>query len=279
MSIVINTTSDIEELVSTYKAKNKTIAFVPTMGGLHAGHLSLVDKAKDNADIVVVSIFVNPTQFGENEDFEKYPNTFENDKKLLNEKGVDVIFAPTKNEIYPQGVSSDIDPGQIANILCGASRPGHFKGVVQVVKRLFDIVEPDVAVFGEKDYQQLLVIKNMVSNYGLDINILSVPIAREKNGLAMSTRNKYLSSEEFDLASNIYKNLIQTKDNIKSGKSISKSKKGAIDFLEDMGKVDYFEILDANTLSEITDTTKKIAILCAVFIGSTRLIDNLIFDK
>ena len=279
MSIVINTTSDIEELVSTYKAKNKTIAFVPTMGGLHAGHLSLVDKAKDNADIVVVSIFVNPTQFGENEDFEKYPNTFENDKKLLNEKGVDVIFAPTKNEIYPQGVSSDIDPGQITNILCGASRPGHFKGVVQVVKRLFDIVEPDVAVFGEKDYQQLLVIKNMVSNYGLDINILSVPIAREKNGLAMSTRNKYLSSEEFDLASNIYKNLIQTKDNVESGKSILKSKEGAIDFLEDMGKVDYFEILDANTLSEITDTTKKIAILCAVFIGSTRLIDNLIFDK
>jgi len=279
MSIVINTTSDIEELVSTYKAKNKTIAFVPTMGGLHAGHLSLVDKAKDNADIVVVSIFVNPTQFGENEDFEKYPNTFENDKKLLNEKGVDVIFAPTKNEIYPQGVSSDIDPGQITNILCGASRPGHFKGVVQVVKRLFDIVEPDVAVFGEKDYQQLLVIKNMVSNYGLDINILSVPITREKNGLAMSTRNKYLSSEEFDLASNIYKNLIQTKDNVESGKSILKSKEGAIDFLEDMGKVDYFEILDANTLSEITDTTKKIAILCAVFIGSTRLIDNLIFDK
>ena len=279
MSIVINTTSDIEELVSTYKAKNKTIAFVPTMGGLHAGHLSLVDKAKDNADIVVVSIFVNPTQFGENEDFEKYPNTFENDKKLLNEKGVNVIFAPTKNEIYPQGVSSDIDPGQITNILCGASRPGHFKGVVQVVKRLFDIVEPDVAVFGEKDYQQLLVIKNMVGNYGLDINILSVPIAREKNGLAMSTRNKYLSSEEFDLASNIYKNLIQTKDNVESGKSILKSKEGAIDFLEDMGKVDYFEILDANTLSEITDTTKKIAILCAVFIGSTRLIDNLIFDK
>jgi len=279
MSIVINTTSDIEELVSTYKAKNKTIAFVPTMGGLHAGHLSLVDKAKDNADIVVVSIFVNPTQFGENEDFEKYPNTFENDKKLLNEKGVNVIFAPTKNEIYPQGVSSDIDPGQITNILCGASRPGHFKGVVQVVKRLFDIVEPDVAVFGEKDYQQLLVIKNMVSNYGLDINILSVPITREKNGLAMSTRNKYLSSEEFDLASNIYKNLIQTKDNVESGKSILKSKEGAIDFLEDMGKVDYFEILDANTLSEITDTTKKIAILCAVFIGSTRLIDNLIFDK
>ena len=276
---IFNNVVDLQTTLNSWRDKGNKIAFVPTMGGLHAGHLSLVDSARYNADIVVVSIFVNPTQFGENEDFEKYPNTFENDKKLLNEKGVDVIFAPTKNEIYPQGVSSDIDPGQITNILCGASRPGHFKGVVQVVKRLFDIVEPDVAVFGEKDYQQLLVIKNMVSNYGLDINILSVPIAREKNGLAMSTRNKYLSSEEFDLASNIYKNLIQTKDNIKSGKSISKSKKGAIDFLEDMGKVDYFEILDANTLSEITDTTKKIAILCAVFIGSTRLIDNLIFDK
>ncbi len=278
MSKVINSVVDIESLVSNYKANNKTIAFVPTMGGLHDGHLSLVDMAKKHADVVVVSIFVNPTQFGKNEDFDKYPNTFANDKRLLEKKGVEIIFSPSKDEIYPQGVASDIEPGAIANILCGASRPGHFKGVVQVVSRLFDIIRPDVAVFGEKDYQQLLVIKQMAKDLNKGVAILSAPIAREPGGLAMSTRNQYLNAEQKHVAAKLYQVLINTKDRY-SSVDIDQLERLAIKELSKDFKVDYFQLLDANNLRKITDNTSKIAILSAAYLGDVRLIDNLIFNK
>ena len=279
MSIVINTTAELEALISSYKQQSKSIGFVPTMGGLHQGHLSLVSIAKRKTDIVVVSIFVNPTQFGAGEDLDKYPQTFEQDKQLLDEQGVEVIFAPTREEIYPQGVESEVEPGELANILCGASRPGHFKGVVQVVKRLFELVQPDLAVFGEKDYQQLMIIKAMAERYQLPVYIESGPIAREPSGLAMSTRNQYLSKDERETAAKLYQVMTQAQQRIRSGQRVDNAKAQAERALSQHFELDYVEILDANTLSQITDTSRKIAILCAVFLGTTRLIDNLTFGR
>ncbi len=279
MSIVINTTAELEALISSYKQQSKSIGFVPTMGGLHQGHLSLVSIAKRKTDIVVVSIFVNPTQFGAGEDLDKYPQTFEQDKQLLDEQGVEVIFAPTREEVYPQGVESEVEPGELANILCGASRPGHFKGVVQVVKRLFELVQPDLAVFGEKDYQQLMIIKAMVERYQLPVYIESGPIAREPSGLAMSTRNQYLSEDERETAAKLYQVMTQTQQRIRSGQRVDNAKAQAERALSQHFELDYIEILDANTLNQITDTSRKIAILCAVFLGTTRLIDNLTFGR
>ena len=279
MSIVINTSAELEALISKYKHQSKSIGFVPTMGGLHQGHLSLVSKAKRKAEIVVVSIFVNPTQFGAGEDLDKYPQTFERDKQLLDEQGVDVIFAPTGDEIYPQGLESDVEPGELANILCGASRPGHFKGVVQVVKRLFELVRPDVAVFGEKDYQQLMIIKAMVKRYQLPVHIESGAIVREPSGLAMSTRNQYLTESEKETAAKLYQLMKKAQQRLQSGQSVANAKAQAQRTLSEYFQVDYVEILDANTLRQTTDTSQRIAILCAVFLGSTRLIDNLIFGR
>ncbi|HIG88495.1 MAG TPA: pantoate--beta-alanine ligase, partial [Candidatus Thioglobus sp.] len=253
--------------------------FVPTMGGLHDGHLALVELAKQKADRVVVSIFVNPTQFGKNEDFDQYPNTFEQDVLLLERNQVDGLFSPSVEQIYPQGLDADIDIGEIGNILCGASRPGHFQGVVQVVNRLFDIVKPNLAVFGKKDYQQLLIIKQMVAQLSLDVKVISHSIVREKDGLAMSTRNQYLSDDERKVSPNLYKNLLELKVEIQKGQAINVAVKQARIQIEKNFKLDYIETLDANTLKQITDNTSEIAILCAVFIGSTRLIDNVIFRR
>ncbi len=279
MSTVISSVIKLAEQIKIFQNLKKTIAFVPTMGGLHQGHLSLVDIAKKKADIVVVSIFVNPTQFGKNEDFDKYPNTLANDKYLLEERGVNVIFTPSINEIYPKGYQTNVEVSEIANLLCGASRPGHFQGVVQVVKRLFEIVKPNVAVFGEKDYQQLMIIKDMVERYQMDIAIISAPIVREADGLAMSTRNQYLSKQERQIAPRVYQTLQQMKKSIQLSESITTVATQAKHNLRQDFKLDYLEILDANTLKQITDNTTNIAVLCAVFLGSTRLIDNIVFAK
>lgn len=279
MSTVISSVIKLAEQIKIFQNLKKTIAFVPTMGGLHQGHLSLVDIAKKKADIVVVSIFVNPTQFGKNEDFDKYPNTLANDKYLLEERGVNVIFTPSIDEIYPKGYQTNVEVSEIANLLCGASRPGHFQGVVQVVKRLFELVKPNVAVFGEKDYQQLLVIKDMVERYQMNIAIISAPIVRETDGLAMSTRNQYLSKQERQIAPKVYQVLEQIKKSLQRGESINTVSTQAKNNLEQDFKLDYLEVLDANTLKQINDNTTHIAVLCAVFLGSTRLIDNIVFAK
>jgi len=279
MMQVFNTITGLQSTLDDWRAKDRTIAFVPTMGGLHDGHLALVKLAKQKADKVVVSIFVNPTQFSENEDFDQYPNTFEQDVLLLERNQVDGLFSPSVEQIYPQGLDADIDIGEIGNILCGASRPGHFQGVVQVVNRLFDIVKPNLAVFGKKDYQQLLIIKQMVAQLSLDVKIISHSIVREKDGLAMSTRNQYLSADERKVSPNLYRNLLELKGEIQKGQAINVAVKQARMQIEKNFKLDYIETLDANTLKQITDNTSEIAILCAIFIGSTRLIDNVIFRR
>ena len=270
---------DLELFLDTLREKGNDIAFVPTMGGLHDGHLSLVDKAKELAQIVVVSIFVNPTQFARGEDFDDYPNTFEADKLLLESKNVDALFLPSKEEIYPYGTESDYQVGAIGQILCGAFRPTHFDGVAQVVKRFFEIVEPNFAVFGEKDYQQLQIIKSLVKNLNLSINIQSMPTQREQDGLAMSTRNQYLSDNNREIAPLFYSALKDAKNEILEGKTISDAIKDTKNKLSKSFEVEYLEVLDANNLTQIETKTSEIIIISAIRFGGTRLIDNLIFRR
>ena len=259
--------------------RNNNIALVPTMGGLHEGHLSLVDKAKSLAQIVVVSIFVNPTQFARGEDFDDYPNTFDSDKLLLESKKVDALFLPSKDEIYPHGTESDYKVGDIGQILCGAFRPTHFNGVAQVVRRFFEIVNPNYAVFGEKDFQQLLIIKSLVKNLNFKIKIESIPTQREEDGLAMSTRNQYLSDLDREKAPHFYSVLSDTRDALLDGKSIYDAREDALNRLSKSFEVEYLEVLDANNLTQIETKTTEIIIISAIRFGGTRLIDNLVFRR
>lgn len=259
--------------------RNNNIALVPTMGGLHEGHLSLVDKAKSLAQIVVVSIFVNPTQFARGEDFDDYPNTFDSDKLLLESKKVDALFLPSKDEIYPHGTESDYKVGAIGQILCGAFRPTHFNGVAQVVKRFFEIVNPNYAVFGEKDFQQLLIIKSLVKNLNFKIKIESIPTQREEDGLAMSTRNQYLSDLDREKAPHFFSVLSDTRDALLDGKSIYDAREDALNTLSKSFEVEYLEVLDANNLTQIETKTTEIIIISAIRFGGTRLIDNLVFRR
>ena len=255
----------------------KSVALVPTMGGLHEGHLRLINKAKEYTDVVVASIFVNPTQFASGEDFEQYPQSPDKDIENLEKRQVDALFIPEIADIYPQSQESDYDFGELAQILCGISRPTHFKGVAQVVARFFDIVKPDVAVFGEKDYQQLVIIKELVKRKYSDIKIVSVPIIRESDGLAMSTRNNYLSVKERAGAPLFHQALRAALEDLESGKDVVLTAKRAFTTLSESFVVDYVEILDANTLKEITPKSNKIIIISAVRLGATRLIDNIVF--
>jgi pantoate--beta-alanine ligase len=273
------TIQSLQSTIDSWQSQGQSIAFVPTMGGLHAGHLSLVALAKQKADKVVASVFVNPTQFGKNEDLDQYPNTLKQDIALLEQHQIDGLYTPSIEQIYPQGLDSDIEVGEVGDILCGASRPGHFDGVAQVVHRLFEIVKPNMAIFGQKDYQQLLVIVQMATQYFPEIEVLSQPTIREQDGLAMSTRNQYLSIDERKIAPRLYQVLLQAKQDYLNNTSVRVLTGTAKNTLSEDFKVDYFEAIDANTLKQITDNTSKIAILCAVFLGSTRLIDNIIFNK
>ena len=276
---IFKTQKDLELYLDSLRLEGKKIALVPTMGGLHDGHLSLVDKAKSLSEIVVVSIFVNPTQFARGEDFDDYPNTFEADKLLLESKNVDALFLPSKEEIYPHGTASDYKVGAIGQILCGAFRPTHFDGVAQVVKRFFEIVKPDFAVFGEKDFQQLLIIKTLVSNLSLNLKIESIPTQREDDGLAMSTRNQYLSDLDRERAPHFYSVLCDARDSILRGNSFPEAKKDAIKTLGKSFEVEYLEVLDANNLTQIETKTTEIIIISAIRFGGTRLIDNLVFRR
>lgn len=276
---IFKTQKDLVLYLDNLRLDGKKIALVPTMGGLHDGHLSLVDKAKSLSEIVVVSIFVNPTQFARGEDFDDYPNTFEADKLLLESKNVDALFLPSKEEIYPHGTASDYKVGAIGQILCGAFRPTHFDGVAQVVKRFFEIVKPDLAVFGEKDFQQLLIIKSLVKNLNLNLKIESIPTQREDDGLAMSTRNQYLSDSDRERAPHFYSVLCDARDSILRGNSFPEAKKDAIKTLGKSFEVEYLEVLDANNLTQIETKTTEIIIISAIRFGGTRLIDNLIFRR
>ena len=269
----------LEEYLNSCREDGRSIALVPTMGGLHEGHLKLIDKAKECSDMVVASVFVNPTQFAENEDFEAYPKTLLEDKILLEAIKVDTMFVPLDNEVYPDGSSQDYDVGEMGKILCGISRPIHFNGVAQVVARLFDIVKPDYAVFGEKDYQQLLIINSLVERQGIKTTIVSVPTVRESDGLAMSTRNNYLSSEDRANAPLFYQQLVATKASIQNGIDIPSATEQAEDALGAVFDVEYIEVLNANNLTQITTSSSKIIIISAVRLRETRLIDNIVFRR
>jgi pantoate--beta-alanine ligase len=222
---------------------------------------------------------VNPTQFAENEDFEAYPKTLSEDKKLLEAVKVDAMFTPLDSEIYPDGSSNDYNVGEMGKILCGISRPIHFNGVVQVVARLLDIVKPDYAVFGEKDYQQLLIINSLVERQGITTTIVSVPTVRDEDGIAISTRNDYLNSEDRTKAPLFYQQLVATKAAIQSGADISGAIEQAVDTLSAVFDVEYIEVLNANNLTEITTSSSEIIIISAVKLGETRLIDNIVFRR
>lgn len=279
---IIRTIREMQEYSLQLRAEGKQIGFVPTMGFLHKGHLSLIDIARECSDIVVMSIFVNPTQFGPNEDFDSYPRNFERDCQLAESRKVDVIFAPEPREMYPTPMLLSMHVGQLSENLCGKNRPGHFDGVATVVAKLFLIVQPHIAVFGQKDYQQLVILKLMVQNFNFPIEILSAPTAREESGLARSSRNKYLNDEQKIAAPKIYQGLQKALKSFQKGQRISEALKKAVSSeLESTGQftIDYIELVDGATLAEKAKASAGDIIAVAAKIGSTRLIDNIMLIK
>lgn len=273
----IEVVEELEQFISDVKSNGKTVGLVPTMGALHEGHLSLVELAKAKCDVVVVSIFVNPTQFNNAADLEKYPRTLENDMALLEPHDVDLIFVPSVDEIYPPNYKVDaIDLGELDRVMEGEHRPGHFQGVVQVVKRLFEIVQPDFAFFGQKDFQQVAVIKFMVDYFKLPVAIVECPIIRSEKGLALSSRNMRLSTEEKELALVIYKTMMQIQEQSSDFTPAEWSKKGA-DLIDAGGlQTEYLEIVHPLTLQKLTDEWVDGAVCCvAAYCGAVRLIDNM----
>lgn len=275
---IIHTPSHMSTLAQQLRSQGTTIALVPTMGNLHAGHLSLVEQVKPLADKIIVSIFVNPTQFGPNEDFANYPRTLEKDCEQLANLGVDYVFAPQAADMYP-GDSFVKVPG-ISDILCGASRPGHFQGVATIVCKLFQITQPNVAIFGQKDYQQLLVIRRMVADLCLPVQVIGAAIVRENNGLAMSSRNQYLTAEQREQAATLQREL----------KALVAQAQASNDYaaLIDQAKInlnnagfntDYIALRRQDDLQEPSLDDKNLVVLAAAFLGKTRLIDNIIFEK
>lgn len=281
MYIGTNTRS-MQEALQTHHQQNHSIAFVPTMGNLHEGHLSLIKHAKTQADKVVVSIFVNPLQFGANEDLDKYPRTLEQDKALLLTENVDYLFTPSVEDIYPLGMQhqTTVCVPDITRFHCGASRPGHFDGVSTVVMKLFNIIQPTTAIFGQKDFQQLAVIKKMVNDLCIPITIIGAPTGRASDMLALSSRNQYLSANERSIAPLLYQQLLSAKAAFLSPLStVENIQQECIKNLISHGfRVDYFTICDALTLEAITATTRDIVILAASHLGNTRLIDNISFS-
>jgi pantoate--beta-alanine ligase len=274
--------ADLRACVSAWRRAGARVGFVSTMGNLHAGHFSLVELARAHADKVVASVFVNPTQFGPNEDFASYPRTLEADRAGLLEHGCDALFAPSVDEMYPFGAAASVrvDVPVVSQTLEGELRPGHFVGVATVVTKLFNLVQPDVAVFGQKDYQQLLVIRRMTQDLRLPIDIVAAPTRREANGLAMSSRNQYLSSEERDRAAVIHRTLCAMHEQLHAGRPPAQIEAGARAALEAAGSVpDYAVIRRAADLC-MPDATERggLIALIATRLGRARLIDNLLFD-
>ncbi len=254
----------------------KTVVLVPTMGALHDGHISLVEQAKTHADCVMATIFVNPTQFGKDEDFDKYPRTLEADSKKLDRAGVSVLYAPSAEDMYPQGFSTSVSAGALGTILCGAFRPGHFDGVATVVTKLFLRTLPHVAIFGEKDYQQLCVLRRVASDLDLPVEIIGAPTLREADGLAMSSRNAYLTPEERSIASKLYSVLNQTAHRIQSGIAVAEAIADGMVLLSNHGfRVDYLALRDADTLDAMNEYRAPARLLAAAWLGKTRLIDNI----
>jgi len=279
--VVVERIQEMKDIVKRLKKEGKSIGFVPTMGYLHEGHLSLVRLSKQQNDITIMSIFVNPIQFGPNEDYERYPRDFERDKTLAEKEGVDYIFYPSVEEMYPEDFKTVVSVKKITEMMCGKSRPGHFDGVATVVLKLFNIVNPDRAYFGQKDAQQLAVIKQMVKDLNLDVEIVPCPIVREQDGLAMSSRNVYLSEEERKSATVLYRALNLAKEMIEKGeKEVSVIKKAMEEMIlkEKYTKIDYIEFVNSDTFEVISKVEGKVLIALAVFVGKARLIDNIVVE-
>ncbi|MEO9944325.1 MAG: pantoate--beta-alanine ligase [Paraglaciecola sp.] len=279
---VISEISDLREVRRTWQNNGKVIAFVPTMGNLHQGHLNLVREAKNHADIVVVSIFVNPMQFGPDEDLDAYPKTIENDKRLLEELSVEALFLPHASDIYARGLEQQtfVEVPGISYMICGASRPGHFRGVATIVCKLFNMVQPNLAFFGEKDFQQLQVIKAMVTDLSMNLEVFGVPTTREDDGLAMSSRNQYLKEEERKLAPTLYVKMQSMVKQITDGRrDFNRLTEEYKTQLAELGfSPDYLEIRNDETLLQPGHEDKGLVLLAAAFLGKTRLIDNIQFN-
>ncbi|WP_202709214.1 pantoate--beta-alanine ligase [Sporosalibacterium faouarense] len=276
---ILNTVDDIREEIKAARKVNKSVGLIPTMGFLHEGHLSLIKNARKENDIVVVSIFVNPTQFGPNEDLESYPRDLDRDRKLVEEAECDLLFVPEVDEMYPSGYKTYVEvEGNITKRLCGESRKGHFKGVTSVVSKLFNIVSPDRAYFGQKDAQQVAVIEQMVRDLNFDIEIIPCPIVREEDGLALSSRNIYLKPMEREDATILSKSLFKAKEMIENGEKDAKIIKDFVTYnimTVEYAKIDYVEVVSARTLEEIRTIEGDVLIAVAVKIGEPRLIDNI----
>jgi pantoate--beta-alanine ligase len=283
----MKTVSDINELrmqVKAWRQEGLTIGFVPTMGNLHAGHISLVTEAHKHADKIVASIFINPMQFGVNEDIDNYPRTMDDDKQKLSSANTDLLFTPTPAVIYPNGLSkqSFVEVPNVSDVYCGESRPGHFRGVATVVCKLFNLVQPDIACFGLKDYQQVQVIETMVTDLSMPIQIIAVPTSRESSGLALSSRNGYLTTEEKVIAPVLQKNLQWLKTKITEGFMNKESidfiglAKQAAKAIDNAGlTTDYLHVCQAQTLQPASEDDTQLVILAAAYCGKARLIDNL----
>ncbi|EOY3784428.1 pantoate--beta-alanine ligase [Escherichia coli] len=280
--LIIETLPLLRQQIRRLRMEGKRVALVPTMGNLHDGHMKLVDEAKARADVVVVSIFVNPMQFDRPEDLARYPRTLQEDCEKLNKRKVDLVFAPSVKEIYPNGTETHtyVDVPGLSTMPEGASRPGHFRGVSTIVSKLFNLVQPDIACFGEKDFQQLALIRKMVADMGFDIEIIGVPIMRAKDGLALSSRNGYLTAEQRKIAPGLYKVLSSIADKLQAGeRDLDEIITIAGQELNEKGfRADDIQIRDADTLLEISENSKRAVILVAAWLGDARLIDNKIVE-
>ena len=278
---IVNTVAELRDAVRAWRSTGEGIAFVPTMGNLHEGHLKLVSEARKKADRVVVSIFVNPTQFGAGEDFETYPRTEREDQKKLKAIGADLLFQPAVSEVYAPDVKTVVSVTGVSELHCGASRPGHFDGVATVVCKLFNMVQPDVALFGLKDFQQLTVIRTMVRDLNIPVEIIGVETVREASGLAMSSRNGYLTAEEKTVAAKLYQSLCVARDAVLAGsQDYAEIERHALRFLLESGfQPDYFSVCRMSDLEKAGADDVELVLLAAARLSKTRLIDNICFSR
>ncbi|EJC2339998.1 pantoate--beta-alanine ligase [Salmonella enterica subsp. enterica serovar Agona] len=276
--LIIETLPLLRQHIRRLRQEGKRVALVPTMGNLHDGHMKLVDEAKARADVVIVSIFVNPMQFDRPDDLVRYPRTLQEDCEKLNKRKVDYVFAPAVEEIYPQGLEGQtyVDVPGLSTMLEGASRPGHFRGVSTIVSKLFNLIQPDIACFGEKDFQQLALIRKMVADMSYDIEIVGVPIIRAKDGLALSSRNGYLTAEQRKIAPGLHNVMNSIAEKLIAGnRELQEIIAIAEQELNEKGfRADDIQIRDADTLQDLTETSKRAVILAAAWLGQARLIDN-----
>jgi pantoate--beta-alanine ligase len=276
---IVNSITQLQNILNKSRRKGQSVGFVPTMGFFHEGHLSLMRRAKKDNDLCVVSIYVNPAQFGPKEDFKKYPRDLQRDSSMIAKENVDILFIPSNNDIYPNGYLTYIDVEKISETLCGQFRPGHFRGVATIVAKLLNIVRPDVMYLGQKDAQQVVVLKTMVKDLNFSVKVEVVETKREADGLAMSSRNKYLSPDERKEAIILYRALQKAKQKIKAGERSPAQIKIEISSLirkESSGKIQYVECVNANTLETLKRLEGQVLVALAVFFGKTRLIDNIV---